>query len=107
ETDEIETKMTYARYADGNTEETESADTTGGSITETGMEFAFTNSYNAKGQQTISGTKEVTYRDKEVTPMKPGEFTFCLKENGTPVQGAENIPVHADGTFSYTIDYVV
>lgn len=107
ETDEIETKMTYARYADGNTEETESADTTGGSITETGMEFAFTNSYNAKGQQTISGTKEVTYRDKEVTPMKPGEFTFCLKENGTPVQGAENIPVQADGTFSYTIDYVM
>ena len=107
ETDEIETEMTYARYADGNTEETENADTTGGSTTETGMEFAFTNSYNAKGQQTISGTKEVTYRDKEVTPMKPGEFTFCLKENGTPVQGAENIPVQADGTFSYTIDYVM
>ena len=105
ETDEIETEMTYARYADGNTEETENADTTGGSTTETGMEFAFTNSYNAKGQQTISGTKEVTYRDKEVTPMKPGEFTFCLKENGTPVQGAKNIPVQEDGTFSYTIDY--
>lgn len=104
ETDEIETEMTYARYADGNTEETENADTTGGSTTETGMEFAFTNSYKAKGQQTISGTKEVTYRKAAVDGE---EFSFTLTEkldDGTEKIIEDEIYTEDGGTFSYTID---
>ena len=71
------------------------------SVTATGADaIAFVNPYEAKGDITFKGTKELTGRKLEA-----GEFTFELyDENGTLLESVQN---DADGKFSFkALEYI-